>query len=90
MSACLCVNKKSKKQSLMAISENDPRMWAGVVGTTGAKKRPRDLKNGSLLLTPPWLSTLRAPSLIFRRTKHRSVNPLIHITVLEVENVKSK
>lgn len=80
MSACLCVNNKSKKQSLMAISENDPRMWAGVVGTTGAKKRPRDLKNG----------TLRAPSLIFRRTKHRSVNPLIHITVLEVENVKSK
>ena len=37
----------------MAISENDSRMWAGVVGRTGAKKRPRDLKNGSLLLTPP-------------------------------------
>ena len=53
MSACLCVNNKSKKQSLMAISENDPRVWAGVVGTTGAKKRPRDLKNGSLSLTPP-------------------------------------
>ena len=87
MSACLCVNDKMKKQSLMAISENDPRMWAGVVGRTGARKHPRDLKNGSLLLTPPpRLSTLHAPSLIFKRT----VNPLIHIIVLEVENVKSK
>ena len=56
----------------------------------GEKTPERSKERKSIADPPPRLSTLRAPSLIFRRTKHRSVNPLIHITVLEVENVKSK
>ena len=83
LSACLCKNNKRKKKE---VNRDYFRKWPTRVSWGCRKnwdeKTPKGSKEGKSVADPPppplRLSTLQALSLIFRRTKHRSINPLIH------------